>query len=187
MTQTKKSTNWIRIISVTVVILLGSSLAAFFGQVTILAKETILKSLIEAEATILGFFGIIVVYMLQAIDNRQLAIVKQLFNLWGKEDKVIPELEILAKILGWKRFPSMGEICSQYISCARDQRSKTLVSALVISGFLISSLFLSILALGLTDSVFVGYLSNFAVLFFLVSIGFIFLMFKDFMRMDELL
>jgi len=41
-----------------------------YGLIAVAFKEVMLKSLIEAEATIIGFFGIIATYSLASIDNR---------------------------------------------------------------------------------------------------------------------
>lgn len=68
-----KETNlmvWLSIVIFSVAIaLLMYGFSVPFGLVTILSNDA-LKTLIEAEATILGFFGLVAVYALTSYDNR---------------------------------------------------------------------------------------------------------------------
>jgi len=51
-----------------------------FGAVAVISEE-MLKALIEAEATILGFFGLITVYALTSLDTRIDRIEQQFFDI----------------------------------------------------------------------------------------------------------
>jgi len=103
-----------------------------FGFITILSID-VLKSLIEAEATILGLYGIIVAYMLTSYDNRLDRLEQQKFDLKIKhEDNDIKEIE-----------GRIGKI--------KERKRKTVWGVLLASGSLIFSFMLSITTLGIVS------------------------------------
>ena len=105
-----------------------------YGLIAVAFKEVMLKSLIEAEATIIGFFGIIATYSLASIDNRidKLEDKKFEFSSLAKKE----ELKVIDK-----RIKQM------------EKRESLLIIQVVWVGiYLIVALLLSILALGIPDN-----------------------------------
>lgn len=94
-------------------------------SIIILNKEA-LKSLIQAEATILGFFGIIVVYILKSLDDKQDRWDKTWFDLTekGKDEEVDVGVAILMDSFSGVEAKSKGEICKGVISLIRMQRKR---------------------------------------------------------------
>jgi len=105
-----------------------------FGFITILSVD-VLKSVIEAEATILGLFGIVVAYLLTSYDNRLDRLDQQKFDLRLKYQSVTEGIEeIEAK---------MTKIRT---------RKKDIVWAVIVgSGSLVFSFFLFIATLGIVS------------------------------------
>lgn len=55
--------------------------ASLLGIASIFAKSDVVKSLIQAEATLLGFFGIIVAYILKSLDDKENSYGERLLDL----------------------------------------------------------------------------------------------------------
>jgi len=138
-------------------------IAFFFGLVTVLAKDAILTSLIEAEATVFGFFGLIVVYILKSLDDREHRYYQMLFDLEMEQKGKDPKSVFLRSLT----------------TQIHKQKEATIRFARTIGVSLLSSILLSILILGIPNVVLAGLLSIIAVYLFLVSIVSILWMFSD--------
>lgn len=102
-----------------------------FGLIVILSAD-VLKTLIEAEATILGFFGLIAVYVLTSFDNRIDRLEKVSYDL--------------ASILG------TGTITVRTaVDELKKQKRKIVWGIVLDGGVLFVSFFLSIMALGIVS------------------------------------
>jgi hypothetical protein len=161
--------------------LIGVSL---FGLVASISAD-MLKALIEAQATILGFYGLIVIYALTSFDGRIDRLERQMFEL-NKEIRVM-DLEDLKKYGSLEKYKDMTRILSNVEKLKR----RTVGSALFNGILLIGSLLTSILGLGflgIPDNPFgevVFGLSVFSVMLFFFSIGLIFLMIYDLAKSPE--
>jgi len=167
-------------------------ISVFFGVATVLAKSDVIKSLIEAEATILGFFGLITIYVLKSLDDKEDRYVQMLFDLQmkGKQDEVIllsgEELRLVAteNDKGIKiRRESRGGFLQSLIDRTNKQKKAIVRFTRTIGAYLVSSILLSIWILGMPDVVVAGLLGIFAVYLFLVSLVSIFQMFGDIGKM----
>jgi len=171
--------NWKRFLKdvfmLTIPPLIFVCIAMLYGVVVVLAKETIMKALIEAEATVLGFFGLIIVYILTSLDEKEDRYEQQLFDLTekGKKHEEVPEeLKHLTSM-------SKGDMLGKALRHVHERRKTAIRYGSTIGIYLVSSLLLSILTLGIPNVVTAGFLSMFAVYLFLVSVASIFLMFRD--------
>jgi len=128
------------------------SIAFMFGIVAVFS-EAMLTALIEAVATILGFFGLIFVYALTSIDRRL-----EMFNIaWFERSKNF-DSSLYAR--EWNK--AVENL---------NKNKKKLVSNSLITGFyLVLSLLLAILALGFPNEEVVLYLASFSVVILFVSI-----------------
>lgn len=138
-----------------------------FGLVAVISKE-MLKALIEAEATILGFFGLITVYALTSLDTRI--------------DKL--EQQLHARIFDIKeKFSDLGGVKKTYLterlSNIKEEKRKTVYSALYAGVLLVGSLLSSILGLGIPIEEWAFYLCSLSVLLFFFGIGQTLLMIYD--------
>jgi hypothetical protein len=89
------------IIALIVIVFLALSVI-FYSPV--LTNENGLKALIEAEATILGFFGLMVVYMLSSLDTRIDRLEQQRFDISAKHADEASKLgEVKNKVRGLKK------------------------------------------------------------------------------------
>lgn len=134
--------------------------ALLYGFMAGVAKESILKPLVEAEATILGFFALVAVYALTSLDNRLDRLEQQFFDM--KEqfgDLTKHQKEYVAR--------RIGEI--------KRKKRKMINHVLIVGVYLVSSLLLSILALGLIQEQAIVF-CFFVMLLFLAGIFGIFLM-----------
>ena len=167
-------------------------ISIFFGVATVLAKSDVIKSLIQAEATILGFLGLVIVYVLKSFDDKEDRYMQMLFDLQmkGKDAETIllsgEELRLVAtkRDKGVKiRRESRGGFLQSLIDRTNKQKKATVRFTRTIGAYLISSILLSIWILGMPDVVFAGLLSIFAVYLFLVSLVGIFQMLGDIGKM----
>jgi uncharacterized membrane protein YesL len=111
MEQSKKTSRWIKtkssfrenwkiallFVTIPVLLVVALQVSQFFGSIAV-TKESMLSTLIQAEATILGFFGLVAVYALTSFDNRADKLDERLFKLTTEEHpqikKQMLELEI---------------------------------------------------------------------------------------------
>jgi len=151
-----------------VVILIMIPVIVIFGVVAVYAKEPMLTSLIEAEATILGFFGLITVYALTSLDSNIDRYEQQIFDLrekhWELDLLIRPETEW--EILGEEKIAFFNKRLSKI----KEKKRKTVNSTLFTGAFLIGSLLSSILALGIPNDDWSFYLSSFSITFLFASI-----------------
>jgi hypothetical protein len=141
-----RATYWLGWISIFVVSLSLSSvfiwLSIPFGLITVLSADA-LKTLIEAEATILGFFGLIVVYALTAYDNR-IDKLEERIEDWQQNDKPV-DLVLLKGIM----FSDVYRDRQDKIK----KRKQIVTSMMLVSlGSLVISFFLFITAYGILTS-----------------------------------
>lgn len=146
-----------------------------YGSVATVEVE-MLKAMIEAEATILGFFALVVVYALSSLDNR------------------IDRLELLLHILIFDRekFPDLGgieqTILTERLSKINERKRKTIYSAVYNGVLLIGSLLASILGLGflgIPNQEWAFYMCSLSAMLFFVGIGLILLMIYDLAQSPE--
>jgi len=140
-----------------------------YGLVAVVAKETMLPSLIEAEATILGFFGLIVVYALTSLDSRMDRYEKQIFDLGEKhwELDLLSRPETEWQILGEEKITFFNKRLSKI----KEKKRKTANLALVVGVYLIVSIMSSLLGLGIPDERWSFFLSSLSVALLFVSIS----------------
>lgn len=129
-----------------ILMIVSLTLTTVFYDVVIINQEA-LKVLVQAEATILGFFGLIIVYILKAFDERQ----EWWESLWyevqdkGKGKKTV---EVTGK--------SNDEFFSGFINALVKKRQSTVRFGSIIATLLVFSLLLSVFLLGITSTVIVG-------------------------------
>lgn len=97
----------------------------------ITTRTDVLKILIEAEATILGFFGLIAVYALTSYDNRIDRVEERILNKEEADDQLLSLFSLTRKI--------------------RERKTKFVLGALPSLASLVLSFFLSITVLGLVN------------------------------------
>jgi hypothetical protein len=169
-------------ISVIIPTTLYIKIAEFFGVVSIFANEAILKSLIEGEITILGFLGLIVVYVLTSLDNKEDRYERMLFDLITQEkDKVeVADLAVTSDDRSYTRHTTKdrGKSLNEVLSQIERQRGSIIDNSSVIGIQLVISMLLSIWALGVSDVELAGRVSIFAVMLFVSSIASLFFMFR---------
>lgn len=117
---------------------------AFFS-ISILNKEA-LQTLIEAEATVLGFFGLIVVYILKSLDEKEDRYEQQTFEVVEKD---IPEMDLGELKLTLKRMKIKD--LKEIREALKEKRTKILRKASLIGTFLLLSILFSIFFLGTMD------------------------------------
>lgn len=172
--------NWKNIIE-----LIGGLVAGFlltFGatafSISILSKDAI-QSLIEAEATILGFFGIIFVYIVKSLDEKESWCEKMWFDLSVND-------QYKEKPVGIPK--TKGELVKDRIERTKKQRLYTVRYATRVIIFLIISLLFSIFWLGTIDlalqniknilGISITFIGVFGVYFFFLGIVELFRMFR---------
>jgi uncharacterized membrane protein len=142
--------NWKSVV-ITIIIVCGSIIltvvSIFYGLVAVISKDTMLTSLIEAEATIIGFYGLILVYALTSFDSRADRIEQQLFDLIEKEKYSEIPIETLKTVTSKNR----GKSLDKALKNIQQRKIKLINSSLLVGVYLVSSLLLSILALGMPD------------------------------------
>ena len=141
-----------------------------FGLVPVYEKEPMLPSLIEAEATILGFFGLIVVYVLSSLDSKIDRVEQRLHTRIREPLEKYKDLGGVLKTILTERLRNIEE-----------KKRETVRSALFIGVYMIASLMLAIWALGIplkhNDLSFV--LSSYSLMFLFVSIsGFLWILYS---------
>jgi len=155
---------WVYVFGLSIPVILVSF---FFGLFAVVAKDTMLASLIEAEATVLGFFGLIVVYALTSLDARTDRLEQQIFD--------ITETNKFYKSTGLgEKKTRRDEALRKTLRNVQKKREQIINFAVITGGYLIVSLLLSILALGIPDVTSSFILCSLAVGLFLTAIGGIF-------------
>jgi hypothetical protein len=148
-----------------------------YGLVATIEVE-MLKAMIQAEVTILGFYGLIVVYALTSLDNRMDRLEQQRFDL-TKEGRKTNELrEVLQEHVSQERYNKLSETLHNIEKTKR----KTVYSALYNGALLIGSLLASILGLGflgIPNNEWAFYMCSFSAMLFFFGIGLILLMVYD--------
>jgi uncharacterized membrane protein YbhN (UPF0104 family) len=134
-------------------------IAFLFGILAIIEKETMLKPLVEAEATILGFFGLIIVYALTSYDTR-IDRLEQQKSEWTRE----------------KQKEQVANVQTQINKIVSNKR-RTAYYALVIGIYFFLAFLLSILVLGITNIGFAGLIIWFAMMLFFNAIEHFFILF----------
>lgn len=135
-----------------------------FGLVAVISKE-MLKALIEAEATILGFFGIIAVYALTSLDSRIDRLEEQNFDIQMKSMK--------------SRNQVIFEDLPNKIEGIQKTKRRAVLSMLYAGILLVGSLLSSILGLGFPNEEWAFNLCSLSVLLFFFGIGQTLLMIYD--------
>jgi len=135
--------------------------ALLFSLIGAFEKTPMLTTLIEAEATIFGFFGLIAVYSLTSYDNRIDRLEEQKFE-WIKEKDDTRATETQTRIDGIVK-----------------SKRKTINYALIIGIYLFLSLLLSILVLGIADAITSWIILFFSMALFFIGIVHFFFMFYD--------
>lgn len=139
----------------------------FYGAIVVLAKETMLQSLIQAEATVIGFSGIIAVYALTSFDSRIDRLEEQKFKLERSDSTNV--------VKKW----------NDRIKDINKHKRGTINSILYMMSFLFSSLLLSILALGIADSLWSFSFCVLGIDLFFSSIFMLILMFYELREVAE--
>lgn len=147
-----------------------------YGLVATIEVE-MLKAMIQAEATILGFYGLIVVYALTSLDNRTDTLEEQIFEV---EEKYLdlPYAPESMRNIGKTRIAKRNERLNKL----KKTRGKTVFSALQNGILLIGSLLASILGLGflgIPNQEWAFYMCSLSALLFFFGIGLILLMIYD--------
>lgn len=184
--------NWKQLVKEVLMLSIPPAILMFIsillGIATVLAKSDVIKSLIEAEATILGFFGLMIVYILKSLDDKEDRYAQMLFDLQmqGKDAQTVllagEDLRSVAteRDKGIAIKPeSRGGFFEKLIDRTNKQKKAIVRYTRTIGAYLVSSLLLSIGILGMPDVVISGLLSIFAVYLLLVSLVHVFWMFGD--------
>lgn len=125
-----------------------------------------LTALIEAEATILGFFGLIFVYALTSLDNRFERFENSFHRLedrleeFRRLEEKNPSKEKREELMGWLNA----------VNNLNKRKKEVVYRSLVTGSFLVLSFLLAILALGFPKQEVVLYLASFSVGLLLTSI-----------------
>lgn len=146
-----------------------------------------MKALIQAEATVLGFFGITVVYVLRSLDDKESTYAEKLLELevTGKHEETVvaaagePEVDTSGDTVISIEMGKRGEFLRQLMMQTHEQKRATIRLIRSTGAYLVSSLLFSIWILGMPDIAIAGILSIFAVYLFVVSIVSIFWLFED--------
>lgn len=147
-----------------------------FGFVATISVE-MLKAMIQAEATILGFFALVTVYAMSSLDGRMDRFEQQIFKIEEKYLDLSDNPESIKKI---------GETKSLKLRDRLDKvekiKRRTVYLALYAGGLLIVSLFASMLGLGflgVPNREWAFYSCSFSALFFFFGTGQILVMVYD--------
>jgi len=147
-------------------IIIVLQISQFFGAIAA-TKESMINALIQAEATILGFFGLIVIYALTSFDNRTDRLEEQLFKLTTEEHLNVKKEMLEREILRLK----------SYLSIIRTNKKDLVNNTLANGILLVSSLVLSILSLAQVQ--FGSGLCGVAIYFLLIEIAGIFVILRS--------
>lgn len=132
-------------------------LAFLFGLGAVFSKDTMLTALIEAEATILGFFGFIAIYTLTSLDERIDRLEQQIFDI---------QIRSMTE-----RNQIVFENLPKRIGNISNTKKRTVHSVLYTGFLLFVSLLSSILALGIPADELSFYLCSFSVLLLFGSLS----------------
>lgn len=137
-----KAAFWLTWISIAIISLAIASVISVwsipFGFITVLSADA-LKTLIEAEATILGFFGLLVVYALTSYDNRIDKLEERIDECRNPTNRILL-LSDYIKIRGAYEDRQRN---------IKKRKEKVTTAMLVSLGSLVFSFFLSITAYGI--------------------------------------
>jgi hypothetical protein len=128
----------------------------------VIGSTPMLQSLIQADATVLGFFGVIAAYSLTSYDSRIDRFEQQRFDLALKGQESVAK-EIFIRIV-----------------FIRKRKRETAQGIAIVSGLLILSLVLGIILLGannINNSILIWLLAFGTLGFFFVGLGMIFFLF----------
>lgn len=153
--------------------------AAFFS-IFLLSKEALI-ALVQGEAVVFGFFGLMVVYVLEAYDDKLGRLDQLLFEMseTGKDQEKVPGMK-----------EPKGEFIAKLKGTLRSQRKRTIRSASVTGLLLVISMIMSIWLIGAMDLLLqIGFanplgsivilLDGIDVLLFFLSVWFLFDLFRD--------
>lgn len=155
-------------------------IGTIYGAVVVVETEA-LKALIQAEATIFGFFGLIVVYLLKSIDDKEDRYEQMLFDciVEGKETEV-PESEKRDFTRQYEKKRTRGDIIREIISDTRRQKHALTRFLFTVGFYLVASILLSIGALALSYALLLaGLLTIFATIIFFIAVIQLLWMFKN--------
>jgi uncharacterized membrane protein len=151
-----------------------------FGAVAVLSQD-VLKSLIEAEATIIGFFGLILIYALTSFDNRQDRLEQHFYDL-----AIASKADFKVNFGGaTKTISEIAETYGPLLKNLRENRKRLVDISVFVGFFLVLSLFSAILALGIPNQEWAFYLSTFSLASLFLSIFQIFWMIYDLGKKPE--
>jgi hypothetical protein len=165
--------SWISIIALSIVMSIDIYLfSILFGFIILLSADA-WKTLIEAEATILGFFGLIAVYALTSYDNRIDKVEEKILDSESDIDVDLFSLDYFKREIREIRLHSLKRKI-------RERKRRTVMGILSALISIILSFFLSITVLGLVNinpqMVFAYQLSFVASTFLFIGIFAIFMM-----------
>jgi hypothetical protein len=155
----KRNRYRITIFIIALIIVVG---AINIADIAISSKD-VLQSLIQAEATILGFFGIIVTYLLASYDTRLDRLEQQRFDVRKSPDD-LKKMEMLDF--------SYVDLIGTKIENIKQRKRDIAETMGIYTFFLILSLLLSIITLGMIDSnsAYLNFLSVLGLAFFFFGI-----------------
>jgi len=175
------------IIGAIIVFILSLAVVPFSA---VIANGDALKALIQADATILGFFGIIVTYILKSLDDKE----SRWEEIWlqlteeGKQTQVDSEVAKLTQYLK-KKPMSKGEMCMLMVESIEKRRKTTIrfskaIGTLLVISLLISIWLLSMIGLALETGIMwifslVSLTGGIAILLLFLGVWFLFSLFKD--------
>lgn len=148
-----------------------------FGLVATISVE-MLKAMIQAEATILGFFALVAVYAMSSLDGRIDRFEQQIFKIEEKYLDFSENPESIKKV-GETKSLKLRDLLNK----VKKTKRRTVYLALEAGVLLIGSLFASILGLGflgVPNQEWAYYLCLFSTTFFFFGTGLILLMVYDF-------
>lgn len=174
------SNNWKQflkdLIWLTVPPLVFLTIALVFAILTVAAKSVIATSLIQAEATITGFLGVMVAYILTSLDSKENTYGKELLDLEIKlredEEHLSPRIDLTKTnqtAFGKMETRTRGERLTQLMEEVGQQKRKIVSLASITVVCLLSSILLSILVLGITNYALIVILIFYAVYLLLLS------------------
>lgn len=144
----------------------------FFGSIAV-TSESMLNTIVQADATILGFFGLIAIYAFTAFDNRTDRFEQQLFELTTEKH---PNMKEDALELEKSRL-------ERHLVTIQRNKKELVDNAFGAGLFLVLSLILSMFSLAKVP--FASDLCTGAIYFMLFSIWFIFVIFRSFGKTPE--
>jgi hypothetical protein len=148
-----------------------------FGLVATVSVE-MLKAMIQAEVTILGFFALVAVYALSSLDGKIDRLEQQIFKIEEKYLDFSNNPESIKKV-GETKISKLSE----HLNKVKKTKRRTVYLALYAGVLLIGSLFTSILGLGflgIPNKEWAFYLCSISTLLFFFGTGIILLIVYDF-------